>query len=38
MKLMVSSGIKEVKYINDYKNDHLVTELSYESDVKLLKI
>tara|TARA_B100000767_G_scaffold82984_1_gene79896 strand:+ start:1112 stop:1525 length:414 start_codon:yes stop_codon:yes gene_type:complete len=38
MKLMVSSGIKEVKYINDYKNDHLVDEFSNDTGVKIHQI
>jgi dCMP deaminase len=38
MQLMVSSGIKQIKYINDYKNDDLVTELSNKSGVNILKI
>ena len=38
MKLMVSSGIKQIKYINEYKNDDLVTELSNKAGVDILKI
>ena len=35
---MVSSGIKQIKYINEYKNDDLVTELSNKTGVDILKI
>ena len=38
MKLMVSSGINSIKYINDYKNDKLVEELANEKNIKIYKI
>lgn len=38
MKLMVSSGINSIKYINDYKNDNLVAELAYEKNITINKI
>ena len=38
MKLMVSSGIIKIKYINDYKNDPLVCDLAKEAQVDLEKI
>ena len=38
MKLMVSSGISEIKYINDYKNDELVDNLAKEKNIKINKI
>lgn len=38
MKLMVSSGICKIKYINDYKNDELVCKLANEKNIELLKI
>ena len=38
MKLMVSSGIIKIKYINDYKNDPLVCDLANEAQVDLEKI
>ena len=37
-KLMISSGIKEIKFVNDYKNDPLVESLTEESNVKINKI
>ena len=36
MKLMVSSGIIKIKYINDYKNDENIEKIS--SNVKIIKI
>ena len=38
MKLMVSSGIIKIKYINDYKNDPLVRDLANEAQVNIEKI
>lgn len=38
MKLMVSCGIKEIKYIEDYKNDSLVNELANEANIKIEKL
>jgi len=38
MKLMVSCGVCEIKYINDYKNDELVDELAVETNLNILKI
>ena len=38
MKLLVSSGIKEIKYINDYKNDALVSELAKEANIAIIQI
>ena len=38
MKLLVSSGIKEIKYINDYKNDTLVAELAKEVNINIIQI
>jgi len=38
MKLLVSSGIKEIKYINDYKNDALVAELAKEVNIAIIQI
>ena len=37
-KIMAASGIKEIKYINDYKNDKNVMKLSQLSDVRICKI
>ena len=38
MKLMVSSGIIKIKYINDYKNDPLVQDLANEVNILISKI
>tara|TARA_B100000900_G_C20576056_1_gene715361 strand:+ start:344 stop:757 length:414 start_codon:yes stop_codon:yes gene_type:complete len=38
MKLMVSCGINSIKYINDYKNDELVSKLANEKNIEILKI
>ena len=38
MKLMVSSGINSINYINDYNNDELVEKLAKEKNIKILKI
>lgn len=38
MKLMMSSGIKDIKYINDYKNDVLVKDLSENMKITIKKI
>jgi len=38
MKLMVSSGINSIKYINDYKNDELVNKLANEKNIEISKI
>ena len=38
MKLLVSCGISEINYINDYKNDELVGELAKEANVLIHKI
>jgi len=37
-KLLVSSGIKTIKYLKDYKNDSLVAELAIESDIIITKL
>ena len=37
-KIMASSGIKEIKYINDYKNDKNVSKLSELSNINISKI
>ena len=34
MKILCASGIEQIKYINDYKNDKHVTRLSELSNVK----
>jgi dCMP deaminase len=38
MKLMLSSGIKNIKYINDFRNDVLVQNLANETNVSITKI
>jgi len=37
-KLLIASGIKEIKYLEDYKNDDLVSEMALENSVKLIKL
>lgn len=38
MKLMVSCGICEIKYIDDYKNDPLVKDLANEAKIQIKKL
>tara|TARA_Y100000389_G_C17062784_1_gene318162 strand:- start:107 stop:511 length:405 start_codon:yes stop_codon:yes gene_type:complete len=38
MKLMAASGIKEIKYIEDYKNDSLVNNLANKLNITIKKI
>ena len=38
MKLIVSSGISSIKYISDYTNDPLVSDLANEANVTIIKI
>ncbi len=38
MKLMVSCGICEINYIDDYKNDELVKQLADEANIQIKKI
>ena len=37
-KILLASGIKDIKYINDYKNDALVAEFAKQCKVNILKI
>jgi len=37
-KLLVSAGIKEINYLNDYKNDELIYELNKDLNVMIKKI
>lgn len=37
-KILLASGIKEIKYINDYKNDNIVSELCMQSNCNINKI
>ena len=38
MKLLVSCGIYEINYIDDYKNDPLVADLALEANIQILKL
>jgi len=38
MKLMMSAGIKNIKYINDYNNDVLVKDLAENMKINIEKI
>ena len=38
MKIMCASGVKHIKYVNDYKNDELVAYFARETDVNIEKI
>jgi len=38
MKILCASGIKEIKYIEDYNNDELVKYFSIVSNIKLQQI
>ena len=37
-RLLLASGIKEIKYIEDYKNDSLVEHFCYQKGINLIKI
>lgn len=37
-RLLLASGIKEIKYLNDYKNDELVKVFSDQLNIRLIKI
>lgn len=37
-KILLAAGIKEIKYINDYKNDNLVWMLTNQSNIKIIKL
>ena len=37
-RMLLASGIKEIKYINDYHNDELVSIFSEQCNVKITKI
>ena len=37
-RLLLASGIKEIKYINDYKNDDLVSYFCKQANVNIEKI
>lgn len=38
MKILCASGIKEIKYINNYKNDDIVCNMSAIANVKITKL
>lgn len=38
MKILCAAGIKTIYYINDYKNDNLVYELSKITSVKIIQL
>ena len=38
MRLMLAAGIKEIKYIDDYKNDPLVEVFAKQCNVKIIKL
>jgi len=37
-RLLLASGIKEIKYINDYKNDELVDVFCKQCDVNVIQL
>ena len=37
-KLLISSGIRTIKYLNDYHNDELVATLAAEAQVEIVKL
>jgi len=37
-KLLIASGIKQIKYLENYKNNNLVNEMAIENNIRLLKI
>ena len=37
-RFLLASGIKEIKYINDYNNDELVAEFSKQCSVNIIKL
>jgi len=37
-RLLLASGIKQIKYINDYKNDELVQTFADQCNVSIIKI
>lgn len=38
MKILCAAGIKEIKYVNDYKNDEIVGDISDIANVKITKL
>ena len=37
-KIMASSGIKNIKYLEDYRNDVIVKKLSEKTNIEIIKI
>ena len=37
-KILASSGIKTIKYLNDYKNDELVSEILKSVNIEIIKL
>ena len=37
-RLLIASGIKEIKYLNDYRNNYLVSRFCTEGNIKLKKL
>ncbi len=37
-KLLISSGVKTIKYLHDYHNDELVYKLAQEASVEIIKL
>lgn len=38
MRLLCASGVKEIKYLNDYKNDELIKKFSVMTNVEIIKL
>ena len=38
IRLMLAAGIKEIKYIDDYKNNNLVAVFAKQCNVKIIKL
>ena len=38
LKLLIASGIREIKYLNDYKNDPLNSEMIIENNIRVIKL
>lgn len=38
IKILAASGIKDIKYINDYKNNLIVKEIAKEAKIEIIKI
>jgi dCMP deaminase len=37
-RLLLAGGIKEIRYLHDYKNDHLVRYLAYKMGVEIRRV